>query len=225
MMALDLLNYSSGQLVPAASAVGGKNYSCQMKIEKTTLIGARLKLEPLSQNHLPRLAEAIADGVLWELPVTFVPHPDDLLQFFSDAEAAFLAQKELAFVMIDRASESVVGSTRFRCINIGHKRVEIGFTFIAQSWQRTHVNTEAKYLMLRHAFDHWNFNRVEFLTDLMNSKSRSAIARIGAREEGVVRSHMVMRDGRIRDSVMFSVIGTEWPSVKQSLELKLNPTA
>ncbi len=193
-----------------------------MKIEKTTLVGSKVKLEPLAQNHLAGLAEAITDGALWELPVTIVPHPQELPQFLSDAESAFLSQRELAFSTIDVATDSIVGSTRFRCIDVAHKRAEIGFTFIGKSWQRTHVNTEAKYLMLRHAFEQWKFNRVEFLTDVPNTQSRNAISRIGAREEGTLRSHMVMRDGRIRDSVMFSVIGAEWPMLKRSLESKLN---
>jgi RimJ/RimL family protein N-acetyltransferase len=193
-----------------------------VKIEKTTLVGSKIKLEPLAQSHLPGLAEAINDGALWKVPVTFVPHPQDLPQFLSNAEAGFLAERELAFVTIDLASGAIVGCTRFRCIDIQHKRVEIGFTFIAKSWQKTYVNTEAKYLMLRHAFEQWNSNRVEFLTDALNTKSRTAISRLGARQEGTLRSHMIMRDGRIRDSVMFSVIGTEWPLVKHSLEAKLN---
>ena len=192
-----------------------------MEIQKTTLTGSRVTLEPLCQRHLPGLAAAIADGALWELPVTFVPHPNDLPLFFSGAESAFLAQKELAFATIDKETGSIVGSTRFRCIDIPHKRVEIGFTFIAQSWQRTYINTEAKYLMLQHAFEYWKFNRVEFLTDAINTQSRNAIGRIGARAEGIVRNHMVMRDGRIRDSALFSIIGAEWPAVKQSLESKL----
>lgn len=192
-----------------------------MKIERITLAGSRVKLEPLSLNHLAGLGKAIADGALWEVPVTFVPHPQDLPQFLGVAELAFLSQTELAFATIDMATDSVVGSTRFRCIDIPDRRVEIGFTFIAKSWQRTYINTEAKYLMLRHAFEQWNCNRVEFLTDVLNTKSRNALTRIGAREEGTLRNHMVMRDGRIRDSVIFSVIGAEWPLLKRSLELKL----
>ncbi|MGC3982012.1 MAG: GNAT family protein [Steroidobacteraceae bacterium] len=189
-----------------------------MQIEKVTLTGTRVKLEPLSSAHLPSLASAIADGALWELPVTTVPHPAELPQFFEAAEAAFVAQRELAFATVDLHTGAIAGSTRFRCIDIAHRRVEIGFTFIAQSWQRTYVNTEAKYLMLRHAFEHWRVNRVELLTDVLNSKSRNAIARIGAREEGVLRSHMVMRNGRIRDSVIFSITATEWPAVKTLLQ-------
>lgn len=189
-----------------------------MEIHKTVLTGARVRLEPLTQSHLPGLASAIADGELWKIPVTNVAHPDDLPRFLEAAETAFAAKKELAFATIDIASGSVVGSTRFRNIEVAHKRVEIGATFIARSWQRTHINTEAKYLMLRHAFEDWQCNRVEFMTDVLNTKSRNALMRIGAKEEGVLRSHMVMRDGRIRDSVLFSITGGEWPRVKGALE-------
>ena len=196
-----------------------------MRIEKTILTGKNVRLEPLSESHVLGLTEAINDGALWELPVTIVPHPSDLPQFLSNAELAFQEQKELAFATIDMNTGSVVGSTRFRCIDIAHKRVEIGFTFIAQSWQRTHINTEAKLLMLGHAFEHWQFNRVEFLTDVLNTKSRNAISRIGGHEEGVLRNHMVMRGGRIRDSVIFSIIKPEWPHVKSILTAKLAITA
>lgn len=192
-----------------------------MKIEAVTLAGRCVRLEPLASNHLPGLAEVINDGALWELPVTNVPHPNDLPQFLQAADAAMRDKKELAFATIDRASGRVVGSTRFRDIEVAHKRLEIGFTFIAQSWQRTHINTEAKYLMLTHAFEQWGCNRVELMTDVMNAKSRNAIARIGAREEGILRSHMVMRGGRIRDTVIFSITSMEWPLVKQSLATKL----
>lgn len=193
-----------------------------MKVERLTLDGVSVRLEPLAAKHLPGLAAAIADGELWKLPVTVVPHPDDLPQFLANAEAAFAAGRELAFATIDKATNTIVGSTRFRCIEPAHKRLEIGFTFIAQSWQRTHVNSEAKLLMLTHAFECWGCNRVELLTDVLNDKSRRAIARIGATEEGVLRSHMVMRDGRIRDSVVFSVTGAEWPAVKAALVRKVS---
>ncbi len=167
------------------------------------------------------LAAAIEDGELWTIPVTFVPHPQDLAPFFAFAEEAFQAGRELAFAIIDKASGAVAGSTRFRCIELGHRRAEIGFTFLGRSWQRSHINTEAKYLMLRHAFDTWELNRVELLTDVLNIQSRQAIARIGAREEGVLRNHMVMRDGRIRDSVVFSIVRSEWPEVQALLAQKI----
>jgi RimJ/RimL family protein N-acetyltransferase len=123
---------------------------------------------------------------------------------------------------VDVPSSRVVGSTRFRCIEAAHRRVEIGFTFLGASWQRTHINTEAKYLMLSHAFEAWGCHRVELLTDERNSKSRNAIARLGAREEGILRKHMVMRDGYVRNSVMYSIVSTEWPEVKAALEAKQN---
>ena len=154
-----------------------------MNVEKVELRGPRVLLEPLSEAHLPGLARAIDDGALWELPVTTVPHPRDLPAFLRDADAAQAAGTELVFATVDLASGAVVGSTRFRNIDAAHRRVEIGFTFVAASWQRTHVNSEAKYLMLRHAFERWRANRVELVTDALNAKSRIAIERLGAREE------------------------------------------
>jgi N-acetyltransferase len=192
-----------------------------MRIEKVELRGSRVALEPLHEGHLPGLASAIEDGALWELPVTIVPYPRELPDFLRDAEAQHQAGRELAFATVDLASGAVIGSTRFRCIEAAHKRVEIGFTFIARSWQRTYANTEAKYLMLSHAFEEWRVNRVELLTDALNTQSRNAIVRIGAREEGVLRAHMVMRDGRLRDSAVYSIVAAEWPGVREALEAKL----
>lgn len=192
-----------------------------MQIEKVVLEGRDVRLEPLARDHLPGLADAIEDGELWQIPVTIVPHPDDLEGFLSDAERAFAEQRELTFVTLDKKTQRVVGSTRFRNIERAHRRVEIGFTFLAASFQRSHVNSEAKLLMLRHAFEVWHVNRVELLTDQLNEKSRRAIARIGARQEGVLRSHMVMRDGRIRDSVIFSMVASEWPDAERALSARL----
>lgn len=193
-----------------------------MLISPLTLSGRRVRLEPLSRaRHETGMAAAIADGELWALPVTFVPHPRDLAGFFSAADAALAIGRELAFATVDVASDTVVGSTRFRCIEAAHRRVEIGFTFIARSWQRTHINTEAKYLMLQHAFEHWACNRVELLTDARNLASRQAIVRIGAQEEGILRSHMVMRDGFIRDSVMHAITRQDWPMARARLEERL----
>ena len=192
-----------------------------MELQKVVLEAHNVRLEPLSADHSRGLAEAIRDGELWTLGVTLVPHPNDLEAFLLAADKAFAAGKELAFAIIDKASGAIAGSTRFRCIDPAHKRAEIGFTFLGSSWQRTRVNTAAKYLLLEHAFETWGLNRVELLTDALNAKSRAAIARLGAREEGVLRSHMIMRDGRIRDSVCFSLVREEWPSAKQALESKL----
>lgn len=195
-----------------------------MQINKVVLTGHRVRLEPLTHAHLPQLAQAIEDGRLWEIPLTFVPHPHDLSTFLVNAEAAHAEGKELAFATIDVQTSRVVGSTRFRCIDATHRRVEIGFTFLAASWQRTHINTEAKYLMLQHAFEVWGCNRVELLTDERNAKSRQAILRIGAREEGTLRSHMVMRDGFVRNSVIYSIISVEWPATKAALQAAINAT-
>ena len=191
-------------------------------IEQVTLRGARIALEPLGAEHLPGLAAAISDGELWTIPVTLVPRPDELAEFLKQAESRYAAQLERQFALVDLASGQVIGSTRFMSINRDHRRVEIGFTFIAQRWQRSYANTEAKYLMLRHAFEAWGCNRVEFITDVLNTRSRKAIVRLGAKEEGIMRNHMIMRDGRIRDSVLYSVIRSEWPLVKANLEEKLD---
>lgn len=192
-------------------------------IERVELRGRRIVLEPLGAEHLPGLAAAINDGELWTIRETLVPHPDELPAFLEQAEARYAAQTDRAFATVDLASGLVVGSTRFMSINREHRRVEIGFTFIARRWQRSYVNTEAKYLMLRHAFEAWQCNRVEFLTDLLNTKSRQAILRLGAQEDGVLRSHMIMRDGRLRDSVVYSITRAEWPQVKNMLEARLEP--
>ncbi len=193
----------------------------RLDVRKITLESSRVRLEPLDESHLPGLAEAISDGELWNLGVTSVPRPEQLPAFLDAAQSAFAAGRELAFATIDKCSGRIVGSTRFRCIEAAHRRVEIGFTFIGRSWQRSHVNSEAKLLMLEHAFENWQVNRVELLTDLLNHASRNAIARLGAREEGLLRSHMVMRDGRIRDSVIFSIIASEWPTVRAGLQARL----
>lgn len=193
----------------------------ETRLERVVLQGRRVRLVPLEPSQREGLAKAIRDGELWKLPVTIVPHPDELDTFFEAAESAWSAGRELGFATVDVQTGAIVGSTRFRNVESAHRRLEIGFTFIARSWQRTHVNTEAKYLMLQHAFEVLSYNRVELLTDFLNAPSRAAITRIGAREEGILRSHMVMRDGRIRDSVVFSIIASEWSATKHALEQKL----
>lgn len=188
-----------------------------MSFDLVVLEGRSVRLEPLAMAHAAGLAGAVADGALWELPVTLVPRPDEIDQFIADAEAEHQRGEGLAFATIDRASGTVAGSTRFMKANVPHRRVEIGFTFLGASHQRTALNTEAKYLMLTHAFETLGMNRVELLTDRLNTRSRRAILRLGAQKEGVLRSHMVMRDGRIRDSVVYSITRAEWPEVKANL--------
>lgn len=189
--------------------------------EKVILKGTHVRLEPLSESHKEGLCQAISDGELWKLFVTFVPHLDDVESFVNDAYLAHQAGDGLAFAIIDETTNKVAGSTRFMKASLRNNRVEIGSTFLGKSFQKTKINTEAKLLMLAHAFEVLNLNRVEFLTDYLNTASRNAILRLGAKQEGILRNHMVMPNGRVRDSVLFSIIKNEWPSIKQNLEYKL----
>ena len=193
-----------------------------MPFEKVILEGEHVRLEPISVSHHDELIEAITDGELWNLFVTLVPRVEGIDQFIENAISAYDSEDGLAFATIDKVSGRVVGSTRFMKANLPNKRVEIGFTFIAKSYQKTMINTEAKLLMLTHAFETLQLNRIEFLTDYLNNTSRNAILRLGAKEEGILRNHMVMPDGRVRDSVLFSITNNEWAGVKQNLSYKLN---
>ena len=193
-----------------------------MQYKPVVLEGTYVRLEPLAAVHKQALCEAIADGELWKLHVTLVPHPSEVDVFLDRAREAYETGDGLAFATVDRATGSVAGSTRFMTTDHGNRRVEIGYTFLGKHWQRTSVNTEAKLLMLTHAFETLGMNRVEFLTDYLNEPSRRALLRLGAKEEGVLRSHMVMRNGRVRDSVLYSIVKHEWPGVKQHLTFKLH---
>jgi RimJ/RimL family protein N-acetyltransferase len=192
-----------------------------MKFTPIILEGNLVRLEPLSAQHKQGLCDAIHDGELWNLFVTLVPHPDNIDTFFSNALTTFDNDEGFAFAIIDKRTYKIAGSTRFMKANLPNKRVEIGFTFLGKSWQKTHINTEAKLLMLTHAFEAMEMNRVELLTDYLNTNSRKAILRLGAKEEGILRNHMLMPDGRVRDSVLYSLIKNEWLGVKQNLLYKL----
>lgn len=192
-----------------------------MTFERISLEGTHVRLEPLASHHLSGLCSAIADGSLWEIHLTLVPHPTAIKTFFEFAEKSFHHGDGITFAIVDKHTNQIAGSTRFMKANLAYKRVEIGYTFLGQSWQRTRVNTEAKLLMLTHAFEYMDLNRVELLTDYLNSRSRKAILRLGAKEEGILRSHMVMPDGRVRDSVIYSIIKNEWPGIKQHLKFLL----
>jgi len=196
-----------------------------MEFERRPLEGKHVRLEPLSDVHKDGLCEAIFDGKLWQLFVTLVPHPQDIDTFVSNAIQENELGNGLAYATIDKETDRIAGSTRFMKANLANKRVEIGYTFLGQRWQRTAINTEAKLLMLTHAFETMDLNRVEFLTDYLNAKSRKAILRLGAKEEGILRNHMLMPDGRIRDSVIFSIIKNEWPGIKQHLGYQLDSRA
>ena len=193
-----------------------------MIFDTPVLSGKQVRLEPLTEEHLAGLRAAVTDGELWTLFYTSVPHPDELQTFFANASREHEAGLGQTFATIDCASGRVIGSTRFMNASLVNKRVEIGFTFIARSFQKTLINTEAKLLMLTHVFESLGLNRVEFVTDYLNTASRAAILRLGAKEEGILRNHRVMPNGRIRDSVVFSILTNEWPGVKQNLQHKLS---
>jgi RimJ/RimL family protein N-acetyltransferase len=192
-----------------------------MKFEKVILEGNIVRLEPLSEFHREELCRAICDGELWNLYVTLVPHPENIESFLNQANSNYETGDGLAFAIIEKSTNRVVGSTRYMKANLANKRLEIGFTFLGKTWQKTKINTEAKYLLLTHAFEKLALNRVELITDYLNSASRNAILRLGAKEEGILRSHMVMPNGRVRDSVLYSIVKHEWPGIKQHLEAKL----
>jgi RimJ/RimL family protein N-acetyltransferase len=185
------------------------------------LEGCGVRLEPLTQERVPELLATGVDGetTRW-FPFPLVDAA--ALRKLIDGELRdYELGTSLPFVTIDLTSNLVVGATRYLNISRPDKRVEIGSTWIARQWQRTHVNTGAKYLMLRTAFEEWNCNRVEFKTDSLNQQSRNAILRLGAIEEGTLRNHVVTNSGRIRHTVYFSILPDEWPDVKARLEQRL----
>ena len=192
-----------------------------MPVTPVTLEGRFVRLEPLSMNHLAPLCEVGLDPELWRMGLSVIGSQDDMTSYIATALQWQAEGTALPFVTIERSSGTVVGSTRFANIDRGHRRVEIGWTWIARPWQRTPVNTEAKYLMFTHAFETLGCIRVELKTDSLNEKSRNAMLRIGAKEEGILRNHMITQGGRIRHTVCFSITNDEWPGVKRSLEEKL----
>jgi RimJ/RimL family protein N-acetyltransferase len=186
-----------------------------------TLEGTHVQLQPLSEAHLDPLCEVGLDPDLWKWIPIQVLDRDQMLRYIRSALADQEKGISIPFATVDRASGKVVGSTRFMSIDVPNKRLEIGATWIAKPWQRSAINTEAKYLMMRHAFETLGCNRVEWKTDALNTQSRNAILRLGAQQEGIFRHHVVTWTGRLRDSVYFSVIAPEWPAVKKNLEAKI----
>lgn len=189
-----------------------------MEIRPITLEGRTVRLEPLSLAHHAQMCEAGLDFELWHWTPKNVRSPEDMRDYIKQALAEQKRGTSLPFATIDPASGKVIGSTRYLNINVANLRLEIGATWLAKNWQRTAANTEAKYLMLRHAFEEFGCIRVEFKTDSLNQRSRDAILRLGAKEEGTLRNHMLTWTGRIRHTVYFSIIDSEWPEVKTELE-------
>jgi RimJ/RimL family protein N-acetyltransferase len=188
-----------------------------------TLAGSTVRLEPIRAEHAELFWE-IAKNDLDDM-FRWIPYrmqtPEDFQQLVTKALQEQERGESVVFATVESATGRVIGSTRFMNIDRNNRRVEIGSTWIAPAWQRTAVNTEAKYLMLRHAFEVWQCLRVELKTDTLNQKSRNAILRLGAKEEGTLRRHVVTWTGRVRDSVYFSILDSEWPKVKAKLEEKL----
>lgn len=192
-----------------------------MEVRPVTFEGRFVRLEPLSPEHHAGLCEVGLDSDLWQWIPEPVRMPEEMRAYIETALAEQAAGTALPFATIERASGRAIGSTRFGNIARPHRRVEIGWTWLGKAWQRTPANTEAKYLMLRHAFEIWGTNRVELKTDSLNTRSRAAILRIGAKEEGMFRNHMITSTGRIRHTVYFSITDSEWPAVKSRLEQML----
>ena len=186
-----------------------------------TLEGHGVRLEPLSMAHAEELAAAVADGRLWELWFTVVPEPERMPGYVTDALAGQRAGSMLPWAVRELGSGAVVGSTRYHDIVATIDRVEIGYTWYSASWQRSHVNTACKLLLLSHAFDELGCQVVGLRTDNFNFRSQRAIEALGARKDGVLRHHQARRDGTARDSVMYSILLHEWPDVKRHLDARL----
>ncbi len=196
-----------------------------MHILPVTLEGTHVRLEPLTLEHLDDLAEVALDPELWRWTVADVRSRELLREYIQTAIRWQRDGTALPFATIAQSVGKAVGSTRYANIDRANRRLEIGWTWLGRDWQRTATNTEAKYLMLRHAFEVLGCVRVEFKTDVLNAKSRAALERIGATQEGIFRQHMVCETGRLRDSVYYSIIDREWPELKQRLEARLRTGA
>jgi RimJ/RimL family protein N-acetyltransferase len=186
-----------------------------------TLEGHGVRLEPLSADHRDELGTAVTDGRLWELWFTSVPEPHQVEEFIATALAGQQNGHMLPWAVRELETGAIIGSTRYHDIVASVDRVEIGYTFYARSWQRTHVNTACKLLLFEHAFDRLGCAVVGLRTDNFNFASQRAIAALGAKKDGVIRHHQARRDGTVRDSVMFSVLAYEWPDVRRHLRDRL----
>ena len=190
-------------------------------LQPVTLEGHGVRLEPMDASHAGALRDAASDGSLWELWFTAVPEPDKVDAYINTALEGQKAGHMWPWVVRELTSGKVVGSTRYHDIVAAVDRVEIGYTWYARSWQRTHVNTSCKLLLFQHAFESLGCAVVGLRTDNFNFASQRAIERLGAKKDGVIRHHQARRDGSVRDSVMYSVLAQEWPDVKRHLQLRL----
>ena len=186
-----------------------------------TLEARGIRLEPLLPEHEQALSAAAADGELWNLWVTFVPGPEETKDYIADALAGQNAGHMLPWAVRELTTGKIVGSTRYHDIIAEIDRVEIGYTWYAASWQKSHVNTTCKLLLMTHAFETLGCKVVGLRTDNFNFNSQRAIEALGAKKDGVIRHHRIRRDGTVRDSVMYSILASEWPDVKRHLEFRL----
>jgi RimJ/RimL family protein N-acetyltransferase len=191
------------------------------KPERVILQGGSVRLEPMTADHAAALEAAARDGELWNLRVTSVPAPGEAAAYVSTAAKGGEDGHMLPFVVVDTASGRVIGSTRYHDIVPAVERLEIGYTWYGRSWQRTHVNTTCKLMLLQHAFETLGAQLVGWRTDNYNFASQRAIERLGAKKDGVLRHHALRRDGTVRDTVMYSLAAGEWPSVKAHLRHQL----
>ena len=190
-------------------------------VESVTLEGNYVRLEPMSLDHLAGLTQVGLDAEIWRWMPMFVQSPQDMRTLIEEALAEAEAGTMVPFTTIERVTGKPVGSTRFLSIVPAHRRLEIGWTWLAPAWQHSAVNTEAKLLMLAHAFERMDCIRVEFRVNAPNTRSRAAVTRLGAREEGTLRHHQIAPDGRVIDWVYYSILREEWPAVREALEHKL----
>ena len=186
------------------------------------LEGLTVRLEPLTLFHVPALSSVAFDPDLWRWTTTPITNAGELRAYVEEALALQRAGSALPFCILSKATGEAIGSSRFGNYDATNRRIEIGWTWVAGPWQRTAANPEAKLLMLDYAFTDLNCLRVEFKTDALNARSRGALLKLGAKEEGVLRSHMLVHDGRRRDSVYFSILVEEWPGVRRELEVRLS---
>jgi len=191
-------------------------------VEPVTLRGRSATLEPLERAHAPALSRAAADGDLWRLWYTSVAPPDRMDEYVDAALDMRERQDAMPFVVRENTSDDIVGCTRYFNVDAKNRRLEIGATWYAKRVQRTPVNTECKLLLLTHAFESLQCIAVEFRTHWFNHASRAAILRLGAKQDGVLRNHQLMPDGSKRDTVVFSILDSEWPAVRQHLRFQLD---
>jgi N-acetyltransferase len=193
-----------------------------IELSPVVLEGRGIRLEPMSEDHHEALAVAATDGSLWELWYTAVPEPEGMRQYVADALQGQREGRMLPWVVRELESGNIIGTTRYHDVAPKLNRVEIGYTFYAQSRQRTHVNTTCKLLLLAHAFDTVGCTCVGLRTDTFNVRSQRAIEGLGAKKDGVIRQFGARRDGTVRDTVMYSILAAEWPDVRRHLELRLH---